>query len=226
MEFSISLSNPAERSSSSQRDREYPHAIGQGGCAARVPERQTAQMSYDLNEHRHRFAVWAAARASQRGFTTVENLRNALQATDIRRVLSNPESLQLSAVQFDDQHRNWCASICSSLSDSSIVNVTYGRAAKLVAVYLKATVIMGVGCDSSLGRNLHPPIDRILLKGLAASRSVTSPHKATWKSVNWTQLDQTAYDELIGQLRRVIPNGAPFWTIEEYWQPSDSSGDA
>jgi hypothetical protein len=34
-------------------------------------------------EHRHRFAVWAAARAAQRGFVTVEKLRDALEATDI-----------------------------------------------------------------------------------------------------------------------------------------------
>ena len=46
-------------------------------------------MSYDLSEHRHRFAIWAAARASQRGFTTVENLRNALESTDIQDVLKN-----------------------------------------------------------------------------------------------------------------------------------------
>jgi hypothetical protein len=58
-------------------------------------------VSYELLEHRHRFAVWAAARAAQRGFTTVANLRDALQATDIRRVLSDPETLQLSAFQFD-----------------------------------------------------------------------------------------------------------------------------
>jgi len=43
-------------------------------------------MPYDLAEHRHRFAVWAAARAAQRGFTTVKNLRAALQAADIRAV--------------------------------------------------------------------------------------------------------------------------------------------
>lgn len=183
-------------------------------------------MTYDLPEHRHRFAVWAAARASQRGFTTVKNLRDALQATDIRKVLSDPRTLQFAAVQFDDQHRSWCSSICSTLSQRQIDNVKYGRAAKLVAVYLKATVIMGAGYDSSFGRNLHPPIDRILLRGLAASHNIASPHKATWKSINWTQLDETTYYELIRQLRGVIPNGAPFWTVEEYWQPSDSSDDS
>jgi hypothetical protein len=183
-------------------------------------------VSYDLTEHRHRFAVWAAARASQRGFTTVKNLRDALQATDIRSVLSDPRTLRLSAVQFDALHRSWCSSICSSLTRHRIAKVTYGRAAKLVAVYLKATVIMGDGCNSSFGRNLHPPIDRILLHGLASSDRVTSAHKAVWRSINWTQLGEPAYYELIGQLRSAIPDKAPFWTIEEYWEPSEAGNDA
>lgn len=183
-------------------------------------------MSYDLPEHRHRFAVWAAARASQRGFTTVKNLRNALQATDIREVLADPRTLQLSAEQFDALHRSWCSTICSRLTEDGLQKVTYGRAAKLVAVYLKAIVIMGDGCDSSLGRNLHPPVDRILLQGLALSNRITSPHKAAWRSINWTQLDGSGYDQLIGQLRKSIPDDAPFWTIEEYWEPSDAGDDA
>jgi hypothetical protein len=183
-------------------------------------------MPYELPEHRHRFAVWAAAQAAQRGFTSVRNLRDALQATDIRDVLSAPTTFQLSPAQFDTLHRRWCSSICSNLIDRQISKATYGRAAKLVAVYLKAIVIMGDGCNSSLGRNMHPPIDRILLQSLAASDKITSPCKEAWRSVSWTQLDQPAYERLIGQLRGAIPAGAPFWTIEEYWEPSDTEDDA
>lgn len=137
--------------------------------------------------------MWAAARAAQRGFTTVKNLRESLQATDIREIFSDPLSLQVSASQFDDLHRRWCSTICSFLRQRAIANVTYGRAAKMVAVYLKATVIMGNACDSSLGRNLHPPIDRILLQGLAASDRISSPHKSAWRDINWTQLDEAGY---------------------------------
>ena len=126
-------------------------------------------MPYDLPEHRHRFAVWAAARAAQRGFTTVRNLRDALQATDIRETLAAPGTLQISAAQFDVLHRGWCSSICSNLIARQISKTTYGRAAKLVAVYLKAIVILGEACDSALAHNMHPPIDRILLQTLAAS---------------------------------------------------------
>jgi hypothetical protein len=41
-------------------------------------------MSYDLTEHRRRFAAWAAARGAQRGFTTVDSLRDALENCGIR----------------------------------------------------------------------------------------------------------------------------------------------
>jgi len=183
-------------------------------------------MNYDLAEHRHRFAIWAAARAAQRGFTTVGNLRDALEATDIREVLSDPDTLRISATQFDALHQGWCSSICSSLSARQVSKVTHGRAAKVVAVYLKAVVLMGDRSDSQLGRNMHPPIDRTLLQSLAASDQITSPHKATWRSVSWTQLDRAGYDVLISQLRGTIPAGAPFWTIEEHWEPSDREDDA
>jgi hypothetical protein len=124
--------------------------------------------------------------------------RNALQATDIREVLADRDTLQVSAIQFDALHRRWCSRICSSLAQSGIKNPPYGRAAKLVAVYLKATIIMGgASCDSPLGRNLHPPIDRILLQGLASSR-IESPHRAAWRLIDWTQLDESGYYKLIG----------------------------
>lgn len=179
-------------------------------------------MPYDITEHRHRFAVWAAARAAQRGFTTARNLRDALEATDIQEVLSAPGTLDLSAAQFDELHRRWCSTICSSLGDRQILKATHGRAAKLVAIYLKAIVVMGSEYNSSLARHMHPPIDRILLQSLATSNRITSPDKAAWRSISWTQLDEAAYDQLIGQLRGAIPAGAPFWMIEEYWEPSDS----
>ena len=177
-------------------------------------------MSYHLREHRHRFAIWAAARASQRGFTTVGTLRDALQATDIQKVLSDPETLRISEDEFNELHQRWCRLIRSRLR-RRVAEATYGRAAKLVAIYPKATVIMGENCDSPLGRHLHPPIDRRLLKGLASSDRIASPHKSEWRSINWTGLTKVAYFRLIRQLRNAIPDDAPFWAIEEYWQPSE-----
>jgi hypothetical protein len=101
-----------------------------------------------------------------------------------------------------------------------VAGATYGRAAKLVAVYLKAMVLMGDGANTPFGRVMHPPIDRTLLQHLAASPHVTSPHKAAWRRTNWTELNERQYYKLIGELRDVVPHGAPFWMLEKHWDPA------
>ena len=83
---------------------------------------------------------------------------------------------------------------------------------------------MGDACDSPLGRNLHPPIDRILLKSLSKSTLGSSRNRESWDSIKWTQLKELDYYRLIGQLREAIGE-APFWTIEEYWEPSETVDD-
>lgn len=178
--------------------------------------------AYTIDEHRHRFAVWAAARATQRQFTTVARLRDAIEAAGVRQALSAPATRQVSPAAFDALHRVWCSRICRSLNEAAVAKVTYGRAAKLVAVYLKTVVVMSDACESSLGRNLHPPIDRTLLQALAASPLVPSPHKGEWRKTSWTQLDQSGYYRLVKQLRGALPKGAPFWRLEEFWQPSET----
>jgi hypothetical protein len=173
-------------------------------------------MPYDITEHRHRFAVWAGARAAQRAFTSVENLRDAIEATDIRSFLERPESLQASWECYERNHKKWCDQIVDFLVKRSVANVTFGRAAKLVAVYVKAMIVTTSSECTSLSSNAHPPIDRALLQKLAAS-DVQSPHKRYWRTIAWTQLDDKRYYELINQLRALIPANEPFWMLEEYW---------
>lgn len=177
---------------------------------------------YDLSEHRHRFAAWAAARAAQRGFAGVEDLRSALKTTDIRVTISRPETSQVGPSEFENLHRRWCTAICSTWNRREIgKEMKYGRAAKLVAVYLKTVVIMGAGAETPLGRCIHPPIDRTLLHRLAASRQIQSPHKTAWRNTNWTQLGKSEYYTLTAQLRDAVPRDLPFWMLEEYWNVSD-----
>jgi hypothetical protein len=99
--------------------------------------------------------------------------------------------------------------------------VTYGRAAKLVAVYLKTTVILGGGAYTPLGHSIHPPIDRTLLQKLGASPRVRSRHQTAWRNTSWTQLGESGYYTLIAQLRKVVPQDLPFWMLEEYWGVSE-----
>ena len=173
-------------------------------------------MAYDLFTHRHNFAAWAAARAAQRGFTNTENLVGALEQCGVCSFLRQPDSLSTQAEAFEALHRRWCSTVCQFLENRGVPSVTYGRAAKLIAVYLKAMVITGGHGESELARVVHPPVDRILLQQLARALEVHSPHKRGWRSTNWTELDAERYYALIAQLRVVVAE-EPFWVLERYW---------
>lgn len=173
--------------------------------------------TYTLFEHRHRFAVWAGARAAQRAFTSVENLRDALEATDVRAYLENPDSLQADAMVYKSNHRRWCNQIVEFLLERGVADATFGRAAKLVAVYFKAMVITGPHAHTSLAASAHPPVDRVLLQNLAGSPKIRSQHKRAWRAAAWTRLSETQYYELIDQIREILPHPEPWWKLEEYW---------
>ena len=176
-------------------------------------------MSYDLFEHRHRFSSWAAARATQRGFTSasVENLRDAIEHCGIVSFLSNEDAMSTDEATFKKKHRIWCRSIVDFLNSREIAKVTYGRAAKLVGVYVKSMVIIGPNANSSLASVAHPPIDRILLKNLSRAPEIENPHQERWRSINWTELDEQSYYDLVSQLRRCLRDGEPFWSLERFW---------
>jgi hypothetical protein len=178
-------------------------------------------VGYDLFEHRHRFAVWAAARGSQRGFAKVEDLRNALESSDIVDFLRRGGAHGIDATAFEVHHRRWCAAIVQKLHEIGIPNVSYGRAAKLVALYLKAMVVVGPDSGSDLARVAHPPVDRILLHNLASS-SVDSPHKLQWRNTTWTTLDESGYYALVSKLKGALKPNDPLWMLEQYWTVTDS----
>ncbi len=180
-------------------------------------------MPYDLFAHRHNFAVWAAARAVQRGWkgADVQNLKAALESCGIHRYLPDPAFMEVNCVRFEELHKLWCKAIVASLSARNIADATYGRAAKLIAIYLKTMVITGGFAYTNIGRCIHPPIDSRLLKALAADSQFDQQKRNGCQQTKWTQLDENAYDNLIKELRGVFPSEVSFWMLEEYWTPSD-----
>ena len=178
-------------------------------------------MPYELFTHRHNFAVWAAARATQRGFTDVPKLRDALIAAGIQRFLPDSVVLDTDCDRFEHLHRSWCRSVCAHLTARGVANVTFGRAAKLVAIYLKSMVITAGFAYTQLGRCIHPPIDRRLLQALAADPVHDPEQRTLWRQTNWTQLTEDEYYNLVRQLRSILPGEIPFWMLEEYWTAAD-----
>ncbi|MBL0140312.1 MAG: hypothetical protein IPP86_17580 [Bacteroidetes bacterium] len=163
--------------------------------------------NYSFAEHVHRFAVWTAARAVQRNFTTTENIRKAIEQTELqnfffRKVINSPE-------QFDKFHEKTCDKLISVFKKQGI-DASYGRAAKIVAIYIKTAIVIPERGKSKLSKIAHPPIDRILLQNLDSKYP-----ELKLKSRRWTSLDKDEYFKLIKKFREDF--GDCFWKIEENW---------
>ena len=181
---------------------------------------------YTLAEHRHRYAAWCAARAAGRGLAGATNgvFRAALEASELPDLLrAGSEQWPASQPAFDRAHRGWCAAAVNSLHDQGVTDATFGRAAKLVAIYLKTLLVCGGRDRTPLARVAHPPIDRVLLKALSRERRFPTSARALWRDTNWTAMDADAYDRIIASLRDAGLDGDGFWRAERWWIGDDSA---
>lgn len=190
------------------------------------PSVSTNTNDYSLAEHRHRYAAWCSARAAGRGLAGATNgvFRAALEASELPVLLrADAGQWPTSPPAFDRAHRGWCAAAVSSLHDQGVTDATFGRAAKLVAIYLKTLLVCGGLDRTSFARVAHPPIDRVLLKALSRERRFPASARALWRATNWTAMDADAYDRIIGSLREAGLDGDGFWRVERWWIGDDSA---
>ena len=177
---------------------------------------------YDLFEHRHRYAVWAAARAAQRGWSGAKTpiLVKGIEASGVVEVVrSDQKEWPSTAQDFDCAHRRWCETLMATLDEQAVEDVTFGRAAKLVAIYLKSMIIVGGHHESPLARVAAPPIDEILLKSLAADHSFDGEHRMLWRTTRWTKMTEEEHAAIITSFRSGGLDRPAFWMIERYWRP-------
>jgi len=166
-------------------------------------------MSYRINQHKHNFAIWTAARAAQRGYTSTENIAAAINASGLPKFAKH---LNVNTqAEFDQKHKEIAHQIIKSLK-SSVGVCTYGRAAKIIAIYLKTFVIMDQSISAKGVEFIHPPIDRILLKNLHKREKSLKLNRYTW-----SRLEESEYFELIEKIKTLVPEDKPFWWLEEYW---------
>lgn len=176
------------------------------------------QRAYNLDEHRHRFSVWAAARAAQRGLCDVDTLVEALGHCGVNDFLAKADLNAIDPSDFDEHHREWCRSIVRSLKARGLGKASFGHAAKLLGMYLKSMVVLGPDSETTFARVAHPPIDSILLSGLSSSDEIKCGHRHAWEKVRWSQLDEAAYYALIEELRScAMAANEPFWKLERFW---------
>ncbi len=121
--------------------------------------------NYTIDEHAHRFAVWASARAAQRGFTTTTNISQAIREIGLQEKIDSFRHKKISASEYDSLHRTLSHDLIRELEASTRKLTSYGRVAKIIAIYIKVYVLLR-DVDSDLAKVSHPPIDRILLKNI------------------------------------------------------------
>ena len=160
---------------------------------------------YTINQHRHNFAVWTASRSVQRGFTTTKNITDAIKKSGLRDFVETYNGIEKD--EFKDFHLKCAQKIIASLGKDKC---SYGIAAKIIAVYLKTSLVIydkGKNCE-----NIHPPLDRILLKNFEKYNKLK---EYCYKP--WTKLCQNAYWDLICLIESY--EGEINWKLERYWKP-------
>ncbi|OKL42083.1 hypothetical protein [Pontibacter flavimaris] len=173
-------------------------------------------MSYTFSTHTHRFAVWTAARAVSRDFIGTESVQKAIEESGLPAMLEQlAECGSLCPATFDSFHKeavNAMAEQLKALLGPNAHKATYGRVAKIMAIYIKTKfVIPDPIC--SLSKMAHPPIDAILLKNLSKEH-----RDLKVAQVRWTKLNEAEYFTLINSLRQRFDLEC-FWELEQYWLP-------
>lgn len=172
-------------------------------------------INYDHAEHLHRFACWTAAAAVRRAFAGNEVIAQVIEDINLKQELFELKNVEPSAEKFDEKHKEYSYRLVTRLkellnSQAEKDKVTYGRAAKIIAIYIKTCYVIP-DPECALSRVAHPPIDRILLSQISKCHKIFDD-----KLPNWTQLDQDKYTALINELRHIEPDH--FWKLERYWQ--------
>jgi len=182
----------------------------------------SSPVTYSLAEHQHRFAAWAAARATQRGLANfrTSTISDALVDCGVVAVVDTAVNWPTTAAVFDTAHRGWCQAMLRDLLSAGIGKASYGRAAKVIAIYLKSRIVLGGHHEHSFAKVIHPPIDRILLQAIAEHVAAKDRVFAKQlRTTTWTSLTEATYDDLIARLRSAGLDQPAFWWIETFWDP-------
>jgi hypothetical protein len=175
-------------------------------------------MAYTIEEHKHRFAAWAASRAaSVKGCRfAAEKGKAILEEAGLNLLLGNPDNLPQPEC-FDDAHRKWRQAVIDAAVKRKLA-LTHGVAAKLINVYFKSQFVCGGHHNHANVRGIHPPVDSVLLDELASQDIGGLRH--AWrkaKRIRWSQFNSEDYEGVIQNIRAAM-DGAALWEVEQYWR--------
>ncbi len=176
-------------------------------------------MAYDIVEHVHRLAAWAASRAASTskarfsvfegqavmtecGFTSI--LRKGLDG------LPTPDEMDVT-------HRQWRAKMIERAEIRGLL-WSHGTAAKLINVYFKVAFVGLRGYEDPRVGALHPPVDRVLLSELIKKDPANRPQWRHLRDLGWSNFNSSDYEIAIAGIRLALGADTPLWQIEQWWQ--------
>jgi hypothetical protein len=173
--------------------------------------------NYTFNRHKHNYAIWTAARAIQRGFQGSEttNIKKIIENSELQKFAN--DSLDYSSDEYDKLHSRCSLQLIKAFAklESNVGtnnNLSYGRVAKIIAIYLKTCVIFCSNGQCNKSKVIHPPVDNILLKQMSNIYALKD-----LKNIKWTQLNEKGYWNLVSLMKKHF--GYLDWRLEEYWIP-------
>ncbi len=176
-------------------------------------------MPYSIEEHKHRFAAWAAARAASvnKCRFSVELGKQILDSAEMNNVARSIDNLP-RAIEFDAKHREWRNKVIRAAQRHQLT-FTHGVSAKLINIYLKSIFVCGHNHEDSRVKAIHPPIDSVLLDALYYGNVGNLRNQwQTARRTRWSRLNSAQYEGVISSIKQIIPDGNGLWQIEEYWQ--------
>ena len=176
-------------------------------------------MPYTIEHHKHISSAWGAAtgaRASKLCRFKVSVGREILEAVGFTAkflVSDLPTPARLDA-----RHAQWRRKVIQKAKQKKL-SFTHGIAAKLINSYLKDRFVCGGNHQHPRVRNLHPPIDAVLLDALAKANF--GGYANQWRffhNKRWSKFDSKTYQGVINLILSALPAGDPLWKIEQHWK--------
>ena len=179
---------------------------------------------YPIEKHKHLYAKWCAAAAYGRGLVGGGNALafELIEASGLGRV-TGPEHIGQNV---DQWQLGFMKKIEAEAARRGVADFTFGRAQKLVNIYLKTVLVCGGHHQHPLVALLHPPLDFELFKGL---RSFLSKNRASLGNARaavlaaqklnprWTKFSEADYVAHIDAIKLLMAD-KPLYQVEEHWE--------
>jgi hypothetical protein len=178
---------------------------------------ESDQMSYSFKNHKHNFAAWCASRAASSSTCRfrVKDGKAIIEEVGLQNLVLGV-TIPTQPEKMDAFHSGLRQKVVQAALRHGFA-FSDGIAAKLINVYLKAFLLLDQDGESPTIAELHPPVDREMLRALIASGLGNNELWCISQEVGWTHFSGPQYEAVIAGLRELLGPGTPLWMAEQYW---------